>query len=137
MKLNTKSWHYKLWAGSFSSYENKPLTTDLCRYCHKVFWQIMLRVFLVFMLGVLAWMLVWGGLYQGLFLHTKIALCVVGVIALIGGVLFGYLRWLDGGRGYRRQPKTLVGKYARAAKDGVCPIIQFDEHHSTASSRDY
>ena len=138
VKLNTNSWHYKMWANSFSSYESKPYTTDLCRYCHRVFWQLVARAFLGVMIGVLCWMLVWGGLYQGLYLHTKLALCIVGAIALILGVVIGYSKWMHGDRGYRSEPKTLAGKYARAAKDGVCPIIQFDgDHKTSARSDDY
>jgi hypothetical protein len=126
VRLNTNSWHYKMWKGSFGYHENVPRSTDLCRYCHRVFWQLVMRAMLGIMIAALLWMVVYGGLYQGLILHTKIALIVGGTIAGIIGVIVLYTRWLHGGRNYR-EPKTLVGKYARAAKRGVCPMVEFDQ----------
>lgn len=126
MKLNKNSWHYKMWANSFDSYDRAPLSTDLCRYCHKVFWQLFIRGLMVVMVGALLWMLGYGALYQGLFLHTKVALIIGGTIAAVLGAIILYARWLHGGRRYS-EPKTLVGKYARAAKQGICPMVDFTE----------
>jgi hypothetical protein len=137
VKLNTNSWHYKMWAGSFSSYETKPYNTDLCRYCHRVFWQLVLRGMLGLMIAALVWMVCYGGLYQGLWLHTKVALIIGGTIVGVIGLIVLYTRWLHGGRGYQREPKTLVGKYARAAKRGVCPIIEFDKQESGVRDSDW
>ncbi len=124
MRLNTKSWHYKLWAGSFSHYEHRPTSTDLCRYCHRVFWQLVLYAFMFGCIGMLIFMLGYGAIYQGLVLHTKVALIVGGAIAAVIGAVVLYTRWLHGSPSYQ-QPKTLVGKYARAAKQGVCPLVTF------------
>jgi hypothetical protein len=124
MKINKDSWHYKMWDDSFGRYDNKPSSTDLCRYCHRIFWQLVLRLFLALMICMMLWMLGWGFCYQGLILHTVPTLIISGVIVAIIAVVVLYARWLNRGRSYH-EPKTLVGKYARAAKQGVCPMVEF------------
>lgn len=126
MTLDKNSWHYKLWASGYDR-GDLPSSTDLCRYCHRVFWQLFIRGLMVVMVGALLWMLGYGALYQGLFLHTKVALIVGGSIAAVIGAIILYARWLHGDRKYKPEPKTLVGKYARAAKQGVCPLVTFNE----------
>lgn len=126
MKLNRNSWHYKLWAGTFEDRSYVPRDTDLCRYCHKVFWAVVLRAF---MFGALAVAVVMGAyllFYKGLYLHPLTFLEVTAIIASVIGAIVLYVRWINGRRSYQ-EPKTLVGKYARAAKQGVCPLVEFTD----------
>lgn len=128
MKINKDSWHYKLWRKSFSFDERVPQETDLCRYCHKVFWQLVGYAALASMCCVLAALVIMLliGIGRGFWLHTALALEItLGSAAVIAAVVF-YVRWLNRGRSYR-EPQTLVGKYASATKQRVCPLVEFSE----------
>lgn len=114
MKIDTNTWHYKLWRKSFSFDEWVPTETDLCRYCHKVFWQLASYAALVAMILAFIGITIAGVVLLGKawwdhpLLATKIVAAIGGVILAI--VLYG--RWLNRGRSHR-EPSTLVGKYAR------------------------
>jgi|SRR5271166_3176398 len=129
MKLNKDSWHYKLWSSSFDVYEIKPVSTDLCRYCHKVFWQVMGWICFVIMLATLADVIAYCFIYKGLVCNTVPTLIVTGV--LLSGVVLVWLyaRWLHRGRNppVNHEPQTLVGKWAHARKQQVCPIVEFTD----------
>jgi hypothetical protein len=129
MKLNKNSWHYKLWRKSFTFDERAPEETDLCRYCHKVFWQLVSYAALASMVVTLVIMCLWG-LYlfivKGLGQHTLLTLEIVAGIAATVTALVLYVRWLTRGRSYR-EPKTLVGKFAHASKQRVCPLVEFTD----------
>ncbi len=129
MKLNTKSWHYRMWAGSYDSYRDIPEQTDLCHYCHRVFWQLVLRAFLGFLI---AWLVGLAGvvLYiytvQGLYHHTVGTLIGTAIAAaLIVGVIF-YNRWLNGKYATTTEAKTLAGKWLGARKERICPVVEFE-----------
>jgi hypothetical protein len=126
MKLNTNSWHYKMWYDSFDYHETIPKNTDLCRYCHRVFWRLMVYAFLYLSIAALAFLLVYGAIYQGLWRHTKDTLIFAGVLTAIGIPIVLYVRWFHGERFEPDEPKTLLGKYARAVKQGICPLVEFD-----------
>jgi membrane protein implicated in regulation of membrane protease activity len=126
VKINKDSWHYKLWRKSFTFGERVPEDTDLCRYCHKVFWQLVayaaLASMVVVLIGLVIALLVMIG--RAAWLHAGLALEItLGSAAAIAAVVF-YVRWLNRGRSYR-EPKTLVGKYAAATKQRVCPLVEF------------
>ena len=128
MKINKDSWHYKLWRKSYSFDERVPQDTDLCRYCHKVFWQLVAYAAFCSMIVVAAVLcialLVMIG--RGFWLHPGLAFQITaGLFVGISALIF-YVRWLHRGRTYR-EPKTLVGKYARATKQRVCPLVEFSE----------
>lgn len=122
MKFRTNSWHYKLWEESFKVGERPPETTDLCRYCHRVFWMVMwIAIFAFFALTILvglAWIIFYAGLYQ----HTVGTLEVLAGVAVLIGGMWLYNRWLYG---KQREPKTLVGQWVAARKSKVCPVVEF------------
>lgn len=126
MILNKDSWHYKMWLSSFSEGELRPQTTDLCRYCHRVFWQLVGRLLIVLVICFALWMSGWLFLYKALYLHTLLTLIIAGVIGVVVGIIALYVRWMNGHR-YDQEPTTLLGKYAKASKDRVCPLIEFKD----------
>lgn len=130
MKLNRNSWHYKVWAKSFDSYTGPPASTDLCRYCHRIFWQLVSYAILACLALAavsgcvfLAYMLIWKALIP----HFGTTLLVVGVIAAVIIAIGLYSRWLNGKRQYDQEPRTLVGQYLNAKKEKVCPLVEFDD----------
>lgn len=130
MKINKDSWHYKVWRKSFQYKSNIPEETDLCRYCHKVFWALVGYAALVSLLcvsvGGLAAVVFYVYGYKGLWLHTlPTVLGTLAVATVILAIVF-YNRWLNRGRSYS-EPKTLVGQYARATKQRVCPLVEFED----------
>lgn len=130
MKINKDTWHYNLWRKSFPYRENVPEETDLCRYCHKVFWQIMGIAALAGMilagvgcLLVLAFMLV----YQGFWLHTLTTFKVIGVgIAVIVPIVL-YVRWLNSKSVRKVSNGNLVTHWVAAKKQSVCPLVEFSD----------
>lgn len=132
MTLNTNSWHYKLWCGSFSSYEHRPTSTDLCRYCHRVFWQLVAYGFMIGAIGLCVFALTYGLGYKLLWQHPVPTLIVGAIAGTIILLVVLYNRWLHGSPSYT-QPKTLAGKYARAAKQGVCPLVTFSSERAEES----
>lgn len=123
MILKTDSWHYKLWEGSFGFDKKPPPSTDLCRYCHRVFWQIVARIVFVCMVGITLAVIGYGVIYEGFILHTKITFAATGVIVLLVTSVGAYFYWLNH-KG--DEPKTLVGKWVAARKQRVCPVVEFD-----------
>lgn len=125
MKLNKNSWHYKVWRDTFRSYDGAPDNTDLCRYCHRIFWRLLLWAFLLFgTLGCLVALIVL--LIQGLIYHT--AAVIISIMIVVGFIitLAFYDRWLNGKK-EPAEPRTLIGKYARASKQKVCPLVEFED----------
>lgn len=132
MQLKKYSWHYKMWTNSFSTFEKQPEQTDLCRYCHRIFWQLLLRGLLCLCLLGILWMLGYALIYRGLILNTLITLEILAGIAAVVTMVVLYVKWLDGRNNYK-EPKTLVGKYAYAAKRGVCPLVDFTDETTKVS----
>lgn len=126
MQLNKNSWHYKVWSGSFDRYQGVPTSTDLCRYCHRIFWRLVLWTALASMLLWFAGTFLWLLIYKGLVLNTLITLEILGGVAVFVGLVALYTMWISGSR-VKSQPKTLVGKWAQATKQGVCPMVEFTE----------
>lgn len=128
MKINKDSWHYKLWRKSFSFDERVPQETDLCRYCHKVFWALVGYAALASMVVALGVMIIviLVMIGRGFWLHTGLAVEItLGVAAAVTAIVL-YVRWLNRGRSYS-EPKTLVGQYAKATKQRVCPLVSFTD----------
>lgn len=129
MKINKDSWHYKVWNSTFDStfdrYNITPTDTDLCRYCHRIFWRLVMYTFgsatLLSAIGILAWLV----FYDGLFLHTGITLIAFATIGIAISSIVLYNRWLSGHHAYQ-EPTTLLGKYMQANKQRVCPIVEFE-----------
>lgn len=129
MKLNKNSWHYKVWAKTFDSYAGPPTSTDLCRYCHRVFWQLVGYAIMGCMLLAVAagcLMIVYLLIWKALIPHVGITLLIIGGVAAAIVVLAIYISWLNGKR-LDSEPKTLVGQYLRANKEKVCPLVEFDD----------
>lgn len=123
MKLNKHSWHYKMWASTFER-GMVPYSTDLCRYCHRVFWRLVLWAFLGTVIAALLFACGYGLIYKGLICNTLLTLEVGGILAGAISVVCLYLWWLNKDRSYS-EPRTLVGKFARASKQKVCPLVEF------------
>lgn len=126
MQLNKNSWHYKMWSRSFDRYEGVPANTDLCRYCHRIFWRLLVSGLLIGMILWLSGGLLWLVIYKGLILNTVTTLIVMAVIAVVVAAGIFYYNWLSG-KSVLKEPKTLVGKWAQATKQGVCPLVEFTE----------
>lgn len=128
MKINKDTWHYKVWRKSFGYREYVPEETDLCRYCHKVFWALVsyaaLASMIILTIGLCIALLIMIG--RGFWLHTGLAVEITLVGAAVITAIVLYVRWLNRGRSYR-EPKTLVGKYAKATKQRVCPLVEFSD----------
>lgn len=125
MNLSKNSWHYRLWASTYDK-GGQPDSTDLCRYCHRVFWKLVLWAFLVcFIASAIAWAC-YLFLYQGLYLHTVSFLVAMAIVASILGTIVWYVNWLTRGR-TQSEPRTLIGKFAAASKQKVCPLVKFSE----------
>lgn len=128
MKINKDSWHYKLWRKSFSFGERVPEDTDLCRYCHKVFWALVgyaaLASMCIFLVVTVIMLL--GLIGRGFWLHTGLAIKITLAATTAITAIVLYVRWLNRGRSYR-EPTTLVGKYASATKQRVCPLVEFTD----------
>lgn len=125
MQINKNSWHYKLWAKTYD-YRDEPSSTDLCRYCHRVFWRLMVYLLLAVMSIYVIGMIGYFVFYQGLFHHTLLTLGIGAVIAVGITALVLYNRWLDGNK-TKAEPATLVGQYLSASKQKVCPLVEFKE----------
>jgi len=125
MKINKDSWHYKLWRKSFNYSETIPTETDLCRYCHRVFWQVVGIAMIIFTIGVVLALL---GLilYKGFWLNTGTAFAVTGIAALVIGAIYLYNRWLNGSPKPKQEP-TLASSWMQARKENVCPLVEFEE----------
>lgn len=126
MKINKNSWHYKLWSNGIGRYgKTIPTQTDLCRYCHRIFWVCLLYVLMafafVYIIGAVGYLI----FYLGLFLHTLLTLGIIGAVVVGGTLVYLYICWFDNKES--AEPTTLVGKYAQASKDKVCPLIEFEE----------
>lgn len=126
MQINKNSWHYKVWASTFDTYNPAPESTDLCRYCHRIFWRLALYMTLIAMTIFSVGMLAYGIFYKGLYQNTMATLILTAIIGVVVGSLYLYNRWLNGNK-YATEPKTLIGKYAHASKQKVCPLVQFKE----------
>ncbi len=127
MKINKDSWHYKVWASSFDQYDGAPENTDLCRYCHRIFWRLALGTF--FAVGILFCLSMLGYtiFYKGLFQNTTPTLIIAAVIGVVVGAVYLYTRWLNGSKLQPEEPTTLVGKYLSASKQKVCPLVDFED----------
>jgi hypothetical protein len=126
MQINKNSWHYKIWESTFDRYDPAPSGTDLCRYCHRVFWRLTLWAFLITVGLFAAGMICYGLLYKGLYQNTLFTLIALAVLGAIGGVVYLYIRWLNGGKELS-EPTSLAGKYLVASKQKVCPMVDFKE----------
>lgn len=124
MKLNKDSWHYKLWCDTFDVYEPVPTSTDLCRYCHRIFWRGFLYIVMAIMVIAAFFVVGYAFIYKCLIQNTFITLTICGVLLGIVGIIVLYIMWLKRDRGYRK-PKTLVGKWVQARKQQVCPLVEF------------
>lgn len=125
MKLKVNSWHYRMWEDSYGPHQRTPDTTDLCRYCHRVFWQLMARLVIAFILVALAGGVVFGLGYKCLYQHPLGTLEVLGIMTAIAAAIVFYTRWLDSKRA--SEPTSLLGKWMQARKQKVCPVVEFDE----------
>lgn len=125
MKVNTKSWHYKIWVASFMN--SLPWkTTTLCNY----FWRVVLFSLMWFVIGSLALGGAGSFIYYGLYktyVGWMFIASVLSVLLLVQGIKWStnaILDWYDG-----RPPREpgLFMQYMKAKKQKLCPIIEFEE----------
>lgn len=129
MKINKNSWHYRFWRKSFDYPSEAPLTIDLCRYCHRIFWRLIGISFLVAGTAYVALVLLYLLLYMGLWRNTGVALSCIGAIGLVIGAIQLYSRWLN----IPVKPvesQGLVTNWLSARKQQVCPVIEFSDDKS-------
>lgn len=128
MKINTNSWHYKLWVKSYEDGNTwVPEHIDLCRYCHRVFWKMMSYV-----LGAALALGILGSIVYAIYcvaIHFLLVVELIGIILVVLVVLIlpgFYIYWLNSRPNiYNPEPKTLVGKWLQARKQRVCPMVEF------------
>jgi hypothetical protein len=132
MKINTNSWHYKLWRSSFKeSVWGVPDKIDLCRYCHRVFWQVISKALACLMAVGCVGALVYG-FYVAFILHFILSMECLGAALLLLACPISYVTWLNHQRHPWepvKEPKTLVGKWLQARKQRVCPMIEFTDEN--------
>lgn len=126
MNINTSSWHYKLWLQSFADRSLVPHDTDLCRYCHRVFWILAFYGFLAILgavfVGMCAMMLYFVGAAS--IAHTGTMAKIIGSIVCAIVPVALYMKWIN--RSHSEEPKTLIGKWFQARKQKVCPLVEFN-----------
>lgn len=129
MKIKTNTWHYRWWRWTYGD-NYLPDQTNLCSYVQRIFWITLGHVF-IYVLLVFAILLLVGfvGLleYQGWRYHTMGTAIGHGSVVVSIGLLALYAATTDAN--YDREP-TLVGKWISAKKQGVCPLIEFEEPES-------
>jgi len=136
MNIDKNKWHYKLWKYSFTN--SVPYETDLCRYCHRVFWSLLaVTIFIVCVLGII------GAAFALLFMigrafwiDTNLAFKVAGALIVSLALIISYVRWLRGSR-KSVEDQGLVKNWVRARKEGVCPLVTFqDDDEEDADDED-
>ncbi len=130
MKINTNTWHYRLWKASFTHKWDVPDETDLCRYCHRVFWQLLGIAALCGAILFCAGTLLVGAamiLYKGFWLNPGIAFPVTGILAAVITVLVLYKRWLKGSPKHSTNDANLASSWVAARKQKVCPLVEFTD----------
>ena len=113
MKINKRSWHYKLMTTFFAG---EPHPRSLCLY----FWKVMFCLFVLCPITAIL---------------TPIALVVWPIAVGIEWAEGKYYDWkygewtLDGALDYREnaKPDGLFVSYYKAIKDKVCPILEYVE----------
>lgn len=123
MKIKTDSWHYKVWAATFTY--AAPEYTDLCRYCQRVFFRLISTVLLALM----------GAALLGALVYAVFVAIVKAPLAVLFGVMVGalvlylgwaYMRWLDKTPPVIKDTDGPLIAWLKAAKLKVCPLIRFD-----------
>jgi hypothetical protein len=131
MKINKKSWHYRYYAWTYDKIEETtpPYRTNLCRY----FWRfplaslVMLFLFVLFPVAIVG-SVSFATFFIGRSMYHHLGWWNVLVVAGIAAIV--YLTRLRG-KISNNETVQLVGAYVAAKKQGVCPLIEFeddDEH---------
>lgn len=131
MKINTKSWHYRLLEGM-----GVNIPRSLCPY----FWKV---VFMMFVIGIV--ISIFGLLFYtvgnkacmvlGLLIGINVVLAAIiktilgllimaTIIAIIVGALIGW----DYGKAHIKMPykeDSMVVNYIKAKKSKICPTLEF------------
>ena len=115
MNINQNSWIITI-AYFFTLDWDIPKRTSLCT----LFWRVVGSVVMMLTISMLVGFclggigaIIWSFLLEALSLFTAIVIC--------GAVFILCLRVVENIES--RDPQTLAGKYFRAVKDKVCPII--------------
>ncbi len=123
MKINTNSWHYRLWKDSYDDPYRVPHEIDLCRYYHRVFWSVVGRILLI-ALGTMVLVGMLWGLYVIFFENYRLTMTIIGISVALLILPLSYVWWLNH-MSKPKKPKTLVGKWFQARKQQVCPMVDF------------
>ena len=129
MVLKKNTWHYKVWLRSYGDRYNRrvPETTNLCSYFHRVFWLSLAYLMLGFMLAVIACAVSYQVFYVGFWQHTKIAFIWLGVFVLVIGLIIGAVWWAEERKYRDKKEPGLFGKWIKAKKEKVCPLVEFED----------
>lgn len=124
MNIDKSSWHYKVWLKSFERPYNAPERTDLCHYCHRIFWGLLVNYLVPTALavcGIGGAVVIVLSIIRVFYLHTVASIAVtIGIVAAVAVIVI-YVRW------FIHEPRSFVGKVVDAKKRGVCPLIEFSE----------
>ncbi len=105
MKISKRSWHYRLlkWMTPSSDLVNNELPLmGLCSYSGQLF------LLIVFCLPLLA-----------------VIVTLVAPAALLGNLIE---RWVSARKErLPQEPKTIIGKWLKAKKEQVCPLLKWED----------
>src|SRR5271156_5629635 len=123
MKINKGSWHYKLWAWTWDKLNdsNAPSHTNLCSY----FWRLILAPIALLLKWVLLPTVLVGGVAFSLFVICRGTIHLLGWYSLLIFPLVAFIVSLF--KVGKTDTAQLVGAYVAAKKQGVCPLIEFED----------
>lgn len=134
MKINTDSWHFKLykeWSSSAFNFELGYKSLSLCKY----FWSVVLAVIATILMalmplvaiGFLAWM-IWDLIGWWTLMIIPSIVGFLGLAALIGYII--ERKKYSGPQTKTKEPTpdTLVTSYIKAKKQKVCPLLEPDSN---------
>jgi hypothetical protein len=124
MIINKNSWHYKFWRSTFGSDIEKPDTTNLCSYCQRIFWHGLMWFSLA---SLILYIVMYGYLYNGLYLHTvKTLIGTLIVVAIFTVIILIVGRHDFFPKKYNDRPPSLFKQWLSAKKQRICPLIEFN-----------
>ena len=129
MIVNKSSLHYRFWERTYAG-ATPPTNTNLCRYVRRIVLAGIFATALASYCAVLTGYVLYGVLYHGFYLHTKIAFIVLGILAALASMVAA-IRYERKRRAERlaEEPKkrepSLLRQWLSAKKQKVCPLVEF------------
>lgn len=124
MKISKKSWHYRLLRSGVNSDERIP--ANLCGYCWFLLYAVSL-ISLAAVMGIAAIVAICYLIYRfftwdGLTLFVQVTMGTVVLFAIICLIV----AWHQHKKNHPG-PQTLAGKWLKAKKDKICPLIEWTD----------